>query len=169
MCAPCYYIHDVEGLVSRRSNWSNLKLKVLKALVRLDDTGEPVMFSDDLSIGYYSILDVAREVYGGSAFTNGKLDINRRSGLNKVLNTLHADGFVGKAGTPYNGVYDPDLRICCRDFSRCFWSANSLGKRASSLQKVALSRWLHANRFHSSRGIKVDRSRVKRTAEIPWD
>lgn len=167
MCGP-YYVTGDNELVSRRANWSDLKMKVLQALVRLDDTGEPAIFNNDLSIGYYCIVDVAREIYGETAFTNGKLDINRRSGLNKVLNTLHSDGFVGKAGKHYHGIGNSDPRVSNRDFSRCHWCANALGKNASTMGKLALSRWFEANRFYSFHGIKVNRKLVKRTDEMPW-
>ena len=163
-----YYVLDNGELVSRRSNWSKLKMTVLKALVRLDDTGEPARYNDDLSAGYFGVVDVAREIYGETAFTNGKLDRNRRSGLNKVLNAMHNDGFVDKSGKHYNGVENADPRVSCRDFSKCFWRATPTGKRASELEKLALVRWLEENRFYAFRGIKVNRAHVKRTAEAPW-
>ena len=164
-----YYVSDNEGLVSRRSNWSVLKTTVLEALVRLDDTGEPERYSDDLSVGYFGVTAVARELYGEWVFTNGKLDRNRRSWLNRVLNAMCHDGFVDKSGKHYNGVENADLRVSFRDFSKCFWCITPLGKRASEMPKRVLIQWMSENRFYTFRGIKVNRSHVKRTAEIPWD
>lgn len=145
-------------MVERRANWSRQKKTILKALFDLKRSdAEPTACDDRLEVGFFDVATIARHIFGDQVFIEGKLNRSRRASINKSLSALHFDGFVDKHGSRYRGWM--------RDFSKNFWSIKDLGVKVLSLDRNRMSlRWRRENRFYGVRGIKVDRSQVKRIA-----
>ena len=156
------YVDGMGGLVERRSNHSAQKTRILRALISLDRGDvEPTAWDDHLEVGFFDVVVIARHIFGGSVFIDGKLNRGKRSALNKSLNALYIDGFIDKTGSLYRG----SGRGAMRDFFRNYWRILYLGRKIASFgENTASRRWRRENRFYGVRDIKVDRSKVKRIA-----
>lgn len=165
------YIDRDGEWIERRSNWSRRKGAILKALLSLErGTVSPSAWDDRLEAGFFDVVMIARHIFGERVFIDGKLDRGKRSTLNKSLHALYLDGFIDKTGSQYRG----SERGLCRDFFRNHWRIIDIGRKIASFdENIASRRWRKENRFYGVRGIKVDRSQVKRIAAsdyvVDWD
>ena len=160
------YVDGDGEWIERRANWSRQKGAILKALFSLERGAvTPTAWDDHLEVGFFDVATIARHISGCSVFTNEKLNRGKRSTLNKSLHALYLDGFIDKHGSQYRG----SGRGVMRDFFKNHWSLTHLGRKIASFDKNPASRrWRKENRFYGVRGIKVDRSQVKRIASSEY-
>lgn len=156
------YIDGDGRWIGRVKNLSGQKRAILEALLSLERGGaSPTAWDDHLEVGFFDVATIARSIYGGSVFTDGKLERNKRASLNRSLDGLYLDDFVDKIGNRYSGSGGSARELYKNNFA-----ISTLGKKLLSLcQNKASSSWMKAHRFYDFRGMKVERSKVKRAAE----
>ena len=153
------YLDERGTVIGRRTNWSLQKSRILHALLDLErGAASPTAWDNKLELGFFDVATIARHIFGGSVFIDGKLDRNKRTGLNRSLNALYEDGFIDKVGNVYRGSV-------MRDFGVNNWKVSCVGKKMiSESQKGSSRAWRREHRFYGTRGIKIDRAKVKRIA-----
>lgn len=156
------YIDRDGQWIGRLKNWSRQKREILEALLSLErGAASPTAWDDRLEVGFFDVTAIGRRIYGGSVFTGGKLERNKRASLNRSLGDLYMDDFVEKIGNRYSGSGGSARELYKNNFA-----ISTLGKKLlSSCQNKASSSWMKAHRFYDFRGMKVERSKVKRAAE----
>ena len=142
------YIDPKGDDLRKRSNFSVLKLTLLKALHNMDQNDvKATAYDSKLQERYYDVVTIARAVYGDTVFTDGKLNESTRTGLNHSLKAMMRDGFVS-----YTGNSHINLKTM-RDLVKNHWRITGEGKRVLAADYSGyLKAWMAKNRYVGDNG-----------------
>ena len=137
------YFDNKGNELEKRSNFSALKLTLLKTLCRLDRDGvRATAYDMRLSERYYDVVTIARYIHGDAVFDGGKLKESTRASLNRSLKALYYDGFVAYTGNRYGSMRN------MREHQRNHWRITSEGKKVVAANYNGyLKSWLARNRY----------------------
>ena len=149
----CYY-DKRGGNLYKRSNFSDLKLAILKVLCRIDrdESVRATAYDSKLQEGYYDVVTIARHVCGAAVFVNNELNVSTRTSLNNSLQALYMDGFTDRTGNRY---YPSHQRLAhsIREFQRNHWRITAEGKKVVSAWRNGwLESYLSANKYVGENG-----------------
>lgn len=159
-----YEYFNIKGeRMAKRSNFSPLKLQLLKGLYELDRSDTRAdMYDDKFQNRFYNIRTIAKFIRGDAAFNGGKLNENDRTILNRSLRALYTDGYVD-----LDGVMREDYGV--REFNKNHWMISREGIRVlAAVYNRTLTQFLNDNRYVGWKGVCSRKDVVKVLMVDSW-
>lgn len=148
----------------KRSNFSPLKLQLLKGLYELDRSDTRAdMYDDKFQDRFYNIRTIATFIRGDTAyFAGGKLNESVRTALNRSLRALYEDGYV-----KLHGVMRAGYEL--REYNKNHWMISREGIRVLAADyNRTLTQFLNDNRYVGFKGICSRKDVVKIPVADSW-